>query len=69
VSACGCCLRFDLIYLLLDKADQTRDRKLAHHLVSVTAHIETPSTVWVTCHQEVCLSKLQSVLDLYRSRE
>jgi len=27
--------RFDLIYLLLDKADQTRDRKLAHHLVSL----------------------------------
>jgi len=27
--------RFDLIYLLLDKADQSRDRRLAHHLVSL----------------------------------
>mmetsp|Transcript_7204 Transcript_7204/g.13466 ORF Transcript_7204/g.13466 Transcript_7204/m.13466 type:complete len:919 (-) Transcript_7204:135-2891(-) len=27
--------RFDLIYLVLDKADQTRDRRLAEHLVSL----------------------------------
>jgi len=27
--------RFDLIYLILDKADQARDRKLAQHLISL----------------------------------
>lgn len=32
--------RFDLIYLLLDKVDQTRDRKLANHLVAM--HFAVP---------------------------
>jgi DNA replicative helicase MCM subunit Mcm2 (Cdc46/Mcm family) len=38
--------RFDLIYLLLDKVDQTRDRKLAMHLVSM--HFAVPP---VAAHQ------------------
>ncbi len=28
-------LRFDLIYLVLDKCDEERDRRLARHLVSL----------------------------------
>ena len=30
-----CCQRFDLIYLILDKCEEERDRRLARHLVSL----------------------------------
>lgn len=33
--------RFDLIYLVLDKADEANDRKLARHLLSL--HYERPT--------------------------
>lgn len=33
-------LRFDLIYLILDKADEQTDRRLAKHIVSL--HFENP---------------------------
>ncbi|KAG1368110.1 DNA helicase [Cocos nucifera] len=42
--------RFDLIYLILDKADEQNDRRLAKHIVSL--HYENPETV------------VQDVLDL-----
>ncbi|XP_038987666.1 DNA replication licensing factor MCM4 [Phoenix dactylifera] len=42
--------RFDLIYLLLDKADEQNDRRLAKHIVSL--HYENPETL------------VQDVLDL-----
>lgn len=29
------CLRFDLIFLMLDPQDEVYDRRLAHHLVSL----------------------------------
>ena len=32
--------RFDLIYLILDKADEQTDRRLAKHIVSL--HFENP---------------------------
>lgn len=32
---CAARRRFDLIYLILDKADEERDRRLARHLVSL----------------------------------
>ena len=34
-------LRFDLIYLVLDKCEEERDRRLARHLVSLF-HAEEP---------------------------
>lgn len=33
-------LRFDLIYLILDKADEQTDRRLAKHIVAL--HFENP---------------------------
>lgn len=36
-------LRFDLIYLILDKADEQTDRRLAKHIVAL--HFENPE-VW-----------------------
>lgn len=33
-------LRFDLIYLILDKADEQTDRRLAKHIVSL--HFDNP---------------------------
>jgi len=43
MTDCGCFLRFDLIYLILDKADEHTDRHLAKHIVSL--HFENPE-VW-----------------------
>lgn len=43
MTDCGCFLRFDLIYLILDKADEQTDRHLAKHIVSL--HFENPE-VW-----------------------
>ena len=44
--------RFDLIYLVLDKVEEERDRRLARHLVSLF-HAEEPSRpqqqVWPIC--------------------
>ena len=45
-------LRFDLIYLILDKADEQTDRHLARHIVAL--HFEDPEVfnllqqAWVT---------------------
>ena len=36
--------RFDLIYLVLDKADEATDRKLARHLLSLHYERPTPSS-------------------------
>ena len=36
--------RFDLIYLVLDKADEASDRKLARHLLSLHYERPTPSS-------------------------
>lgn len=33
-------IRFDLIYLILDKADEQTDRRLAKHIVSL--HFDAP---------------------------
>ena len=33
--------RFDLIYLLLDKADEANDRRLARHLIALYGHADT----------------------------
>jgi DNA replicative helicase MCM subunit Mcm2 (Cdc46/Mcm family) len=38
--------RFDLIYLVLDKADEATDRKLARHLVAMY-HATPPATAQV----------------------
>lgn len=35
--------RFDLIYLILDKADEQTDRRLAKHIVSL--HFENPEVL------------------------
>lgn len=43
--------RFDLIYLVLDKAQEASDRKLARHLVSLYYEEQLPST-------QVCLLQL-----------
>lgn len=34
-QACQCFPRFDLIYLILDKADEQTDRRLAKHIVGL----------------------------------
>ena len=36
--------RFDLIYLLLDKADEANDRRLARHLIALFGDVNTLST-------------------------
>lgn len=36
--------RFDLIYLILDKADEQTDRRLAKHIVSL--HFENPEVLY-----------------------
>lgn len=36
--------RFDLIYLILDKADEQTDRRLAKHIVSL--HFENPEVLF-----------------------
>jgi len=41
--------RFDLIYLILDKADEQTDRRLAKHIVSL--HFENPDVK----HHSLCL--------------
>ena len=45
MTDCGCFLRFDLIYLILDKADEHTDRHLAKHIVSL--HFENPEVWWI----------------------
>jgi DNA replicative helicase MCM subunit Mcm2 (Cdc46/Mcm family) len=54
--------RFDLIYLILDKADEQTDRHLAKHIVSL--HFENPNVKHQTPH--LCL-KFQLLLMFYET--
>ena len=48
--------RFDLVYLLLDKADESSDKKLARHLISLF-HNNPPQNAQVGCWtRQTCLS-------------
>lgn len=49
--------RFDLLYLVLDKIDETSDRRLAEHLVSLYIE-DTP----VTAGQDILVSALLALL-------
>ncbi|KAL2323001.1 hypothetical protein Fmac_027380 [Flemingia macrophylla] len=54
------CSRFDLIYLLLDKADEQIDRRLAKHIVSL--HFEDPEVITATPRQIESLIRLSEAL-------
>lgn len=48
--------RFDLIYLILDKADEQTDRRLAKHIVSL--HFKNPEVGWFSFMLIICSLKI-----------
>lgn len=46
-------LRFDLIYLILDKPDEQTDRRLAKHIVAL--HFENAEVLYLSPMSNICL--------------
>ncbi|XWS40080.1 hypothetical protein CRYUN_Cryun18bG0109600 [Craigia yunnanensis] len=59
--------RFDLIYLVLDKADEQTDRRLAKHIVSL--HFEDTEVITATARQIESLIRLSEALVRIRFSE
>ena len=56
--------RFDLIYLVLDKAEEANDRRLARHLLSL--HYPDAASAAAVCLPAACLEGLMSYCCLFK---